>query len=149
MIYYIIPLKVLLFYYVFHSSVWVKDSDGFLLPPNPIKQLLFSQAMISSLTEKFEFDMIDRTIVIQQFVGNSNYEFLMFYILGIIMVDTRNILLLKKMDQEKNSKYCLETLRESEYKLQNIAFYKKTKIHIKQFMFVVFCIFINNIDSVV
>jgi hypothetical protein len=52
--------------------------------------------MISSLTEKFEFDMIDRTIVIQQFVGNSNYEFLMFYILGIIMVDTRNILLLKK-----------------------------------------------------
>jgi hypothetical protein len=53
------------------------------------------------------------------------------------------------MDEEENSKYSFETLRESEYKLQKIAFYKKTKIHIKQFMFVVFCIFINNIDSVV
>ena len=139
--------NLLLLYFIIYM---INRSNSFIIPPNPLKQLLFSRAIVSSVTEQLDIDIMDRTVLFQQFIGNTNYQYLIVYILGLVLFDLRNINNQNNiMNETLSSDLKFDNLRDTENKLQNIEYYKKTKFRLKQFMFIVFCIFGNNIERVI
>jgi len=137
--------------FIYFVSYMIKHSNCFIVPPNPLKQLLFSRAVVSSVTEQLDLDIMDKTVLLQQFIGNTNYQYVIFYIAGIIMVDIRKhyIMIQSKKEMSCDTGDFVFDAREAELKLQNIEYYKKTKFRMKQLMFILFCIFGSNVERVI
>jgi len=146
----------------------VSVSNSFVFHNNPLKQILVSRAIVSSITEHFEMDLMDQTVVFQQFMGNTNYQYAFCYILGVLLLNYRNHYIMNQIDTPNSSggrrppeevvSGCFAPLpnpvgralfsQNSDKKFENFEYYKKTKKYMKQFLFIIFCIFGRNVSNV-
>jgi hypothetical protein len=134
-------------YYMFYSMVSV--SNSFVFHNNPLKQILVSRAIVSSVTEHFEMDLMDQTVVFQQLIGNTNYQYAFFYIFGVLLLNYRNHYIMNQIGQGDShpvGRILFTPL--SDKKFENFEYYKKTKKYMKQFLFIIFCIFGRNVCNV-
>ena len=129
-------------------SKGVDVSNSFVFH-NPLKQILVSRAIVSSVTEHFEMDLMDQTVVFQQLIGNTNYQYAFCYILGVLLLNYRNQYIINQIGQGDShpvGRILFTPL--SDKKFENFEYYKKTKKYMKQFLFIIFCIFGRNVCNV-
>ena len=104
--------------------------NGFL-PKEPLKNLLINKAIYNSLFEKLSVEILDETKLMTELVTFDGHTINPFYMISVLYLGIN-----------KNS-------TNTDNKLIMLDEYKKHKRNIKQLTFIVFLIFIKNIESVV
>lgn len=112
----------------------INESDGFLIPDNPLKKIVWGRAMISSFSEKIQLDVFDSSAIFHQITCNCDHRFLGLYVAGVSYIIWRNTI---------NNDII------SDNKLQNIEYYLRYKRIIKHILFVLFFVFTKDVDQVI
>ena len=100
------------------------------LPKLPIKNLLINKALYNSLFEKLSFELLDETKIMTELVIYDGHTINPFYMISALYLGIN-----------KNS-------TNTDNKLIMLQEYKTHKKNIKQLTFIVFLIFIKNIEPV-
>jgi hypothetical protein len=112
----------------------INESDGFLIPDNPLKKIVWGRAVMSSISEKIQLDMTDSTAIFHQITCNCDHRFLGLYFLSVSYIVWRNTI--NYNDGSDN-------------KLQHIEYYLRYKRIIKHVLFLLFLVFTKDVEQVI
>lgn len=108
------------------TYAFLKNVYAFI-PKFQLKNIIANRAVISSVFEKFSFDFVDETILTQFTHDLESPELNPIYIASAF--------------------YLANIMKPDNSKIENMEIYKKSKVIVKQSIFIFFIIFMKNVEA--
>lgn len=117
-----------------YGSLMISDSDGFLIPDNPLRKIVWGRAVLSTVSEKLQLDVFDTSAIIHQITCNCDHRWVGLYVAGFSYFIWRNNVINENVSEDK---------------LQKNEYYLMYKRMIRRVLFVLFFVFTKDIDNAI